>query len=299
MRLKRSAALPRLAPLLAVPFLLLACDGDGIDDAWYDRALPTSATRSPGGGASLTILITDAPVEGLESLVVSIERVEAHRPGGPFFEILHGPVTFDLLEFRDRVFQLGRFDMPPGKYTQIRLYVTEAEATVDGETHPVRIPSGKVRINRPFTLPEDAIAVMLLDFDAEESLHLHVTGNDRYILRPVIKVKGMEFFTEEDCVSPESTAPADGETDVPVDTTVAVTFPADTELPDDPSGLIVLTDGDGNEVAGTTAANGQTVTFTPDADLDPDTTYTVTVAIHALEGYGYCPASTFSFTTAP
>lgn len=255
-----------------------------------------------GGGATgtyLSILLTDKPIEGLESVVVTIESVEVHQTGGPFYEVLEGPITVDLVELKDALIPLGEIELEAGKYTQVRLIVSEGEVTVDGKTHPLKIPSGEVKIQGPWTIPEGVLAVLVLDFDAEESLHVVQAGNkDKYILRPVIKPIDFEIKTIDDCIEQESTSPADGDTDVSVDTTVSVTFPEGTEMPEDPSGLITVTDPDGEEVPGEVTVAGTTATFTPDDPLAYETTYTVTAHRSALPDFIYCPdQDSFSFTT--
>jgi hypothetical protein len=48
------------------------------------------------------------------------------------------------------------------------------------------VPSGKVDVVVPFTISAGELTEIVLDFDAALSVHLHETGNHRYILRPVI-----------------------------------------------------------------------------------------------------------------
>ena len=281
---------------LAAALLLVACTGS--EFGAYDVGSPAPPAWGPGRGASLEILLKDGPIDGLDAVVVTIESIELHKTGGPFFTVLDEPKTFDLLKLRTRTFRIARLDLDAGKYTQIRLIVSAGEVTVDGETHPLEIPSGEVKIIKPFTIPEGALGVMVLDFDAEESIHIVETGGGRYILRPVVKIEELRFFTEEDCPAADPTAPADGATDVAVDTAVTATFPDGTEMPDDPSGLITVVSEDGTEVAGTVTVDGTTATFTPDAPLEAGKKYTVTVHRNELPGYKFCPRTETSFTTA-
>jgi hypothetical protein len=182
-----------LLTAFACALLLLGCSDSGFGPLSYGPL--TSPTGQHGQPATLEILLKDAPVEGLEALVITMESLELHHTGGPFFEALAGPRTFDLLQLRDRTLSIASLDLDPGRYTQIRIFVSEAIATVEGEERDVKVPSGKIKIIHPFELPEGATAVMIIDFDAEESLHLHETGNGQLILRPVIKIEGFEFDT--------------------------------------------------------------------------------------------------------
>ena len=88
----------------------------------------------------------------------------------------------------------------------------------------------------------------------------------------------------------QSTSPADTATGVAVGTTVSATF--DENLGGTPA--IALSPA----VAGSTNVTGATITFTPSADLDPSTTYTVTVS-GIEDALGNTSTNeTFSFTTA-
>jgi hypothetical protein len=50
----------------------------------------------------------------------------------------------------------------------------------------LRIPSGKVKLNREFAVENDSTTTMLLDFDGDRSIHQ--TGNGTYMMSPVIGV---------------------------------------------------------------------------------------------------------------
>jgi hypothetical protein len=82
---------------------------------------------------------------------------------------------------------LGLASLACGRYTEIRLYVTEATAFF-GDTEEqvsLTIPgkSGIVRIVRPFTISPNTPSTITIDFDANRSVVK--TGNS-YILKPVV-----------------------------------------------------------------------------------------------------------------
>ncbi len=94
--------------------------------------------------------------------------------------------------------------------------------------------------------------------------------------------------------------PADGATDVAIDVVLSATF--DKEI--DPAtldGAFTLTADGGGDVAGTAALSGDglTATFTPDADLAYDTTYTAEIAgtVATTDGTSLDGAASWSFTT--
>jgi len=94
------------------------------------------------------------------------------------------------------------------------------------------------------------------------------------------------------------TSPPAGAALVPVDTAVVVTFTEDLD-PETTTDAIGLATSGGDPVAGATTHSGDVLTFTPDADLDWDTTYTATVAgtVANLDHDAMGDDVTFSFTT--
>jgi len=98
---------------------------------------------------------------------------------------------FDLITLQD-VSELlvdGSFDA--GKYTQLRLFISEVSVLVEGgaSEEPVEIPSvyqTGIKLIHPFEIVDGEETVLTIDFDAEKSVVK--TGNGEYKLKPVIKV---------------------------------------------------------------------------------------------------------------
>ena len=71
----------------------------------------------------------------------------------------------------------------------MRLYTgVGSNVLLDGLTHPLEIPSGSrsgLKLNIQVTITGGVKYVLALDFDASHSIV--VTGNGRYMLKPVIK----------------------------------------------------------------------------------------------------------------
>ncbi len=106
---------------------------------------------------------------------------------------------FDLLELQDGNFDLlAQAELATGKYTQIRLKITDAVdesgnpktyVAVDNETYPLTVPSGTksgLKLTKPFTIEPEGETVLYLDFDASKSVKQ--TGSGKYKLQPTIKV---------------------------------------------------------------------------------------------------------------
>lgn len=151
-----------------------------------------------GAQGQLKIFITDAPLE-VEKLVVYFSEIAVHRTGAGF-ESWKVSQPLDLIELLNAEKLLSAISLPAGFYTQIRFVFDPASSyiMVGGEKPPLEVPSGEIKISANFQVQEGAATKLLLDFDAEKSIHVIGAGkkdtkNTKYILRPVIKVKSVSF----------------------------------------------------------------------------------------------------------
>jgi len=180
---KHLAAL--LLLLLGVLAVLAGCGSDR-----------NTSTR-PGFG-SVHIRMTDAPAD-YDQVNVVVREVRVHQAGNGdggdddgWIVIPITETTFDLLQLRNGVSTtLGISEnVPVGHYDQIRLVLGDgSNVVVDGVTHPLTVPSGMqsgLKINGEFDVVEGETRELLLDFDAANSIH--VTGNGKYMLHPVIRL---------------------------------------------------------------------------------------------------------------
>jgi PKD repeat protein len=107
-----------------------------------------------------------------------------------WYNIEENSQIFDLIALENIEEDLGLEDLPVGKYTQIRLTIEEANIKIDNDgdikVYDLKIPSNKIKLIKPFYIYEDDTTTLILDFDAKESVHK--TGNNKYIMRPTIKV---------------------------------------------------------------------------------------------------------------
>lgn len=99
-----------------------------------------------------------------------------------------GTQTFDLVQLAaSKSFSsLGLTKLAGGLYTEVRLYVAKATATLsDGSTVTLNIP-GKaniVRIVEPFTIVSGKTTTVSVDFDAQNSV---IKAGNVYLLKPVV-----------------------------------------------------------------------------------------------------------------
>jgi hypothetical protein len=148
--------------------------------------------NQPATKATIAVRLTDAPAE-YDAVNITFSEVAVSMNGG--WIVLSGQEsTIDLLEWNNgNSIELGRADVDPGKVTQIRLMVTEAEVVVDGTPYEVTIPSGDqtgLKLITNFDLVAGSTYEFMVDFDAHASIV--TTGNPQspkgYKLKPTLRV---------------------------------------------------------------------------------------------------------------
>ena len=149
------------------------------------------APSSPVDRGTIEVRATDPPPADVAHAVVYLSGVEVHYVSGNATEwitIVDAPPSFDLMEVLDGVEEiLGSADVAAGKYTQIRMEVDRVEVvTTAGDSYTAEIPSGTLKIVRPFTVEPGGTTILTLDFDGEKSLIL--TGKGKALFKPVVKL---------------------------------------------------------------------------------------------------------------
>lgn len=144
---------------------------------------------SSSGSTPVTVKLTDAPGE-YDAVIVSIKSVViVTDKGEQTFAVGGGPI--DILHFRmGKDTLLAAKDIPAGTIQQIRLVLNDTgnRVVVGGTSYDLTTPSGQtsgVKLNVHDNLIAGIAYTLKLDFDAAQSIVL--TGNGKYILKPVIR----------------------------------------------------------------------------------------------------------------
>ncbi len=204
---------------LALPLVLLTACGVG---AGGENGTSTSGEKLSAGtlGVALTAEGSSrGPVDDgdLDALLVQIVEVRVHGDGG-WVTINDEPQQVDILRLGEHAAELGFSKLPDGNYKQIRLVVEEGSASVvitpDGESHPLKTPSGEqsgLKIKGDFEVAECVDTEVTLALDAGKSIHVHRTGKgDRWILRPVIRATTQQYEREDCGTTPDPNDPGEG-----------------------------------------------------------------------------------------
>lgn len=160
-------------------------------------ALSACKKEDKGQTGNMTVQMVDAPGD-FKEVNVEVTGVEIHYDDG---DTINGWVSlptkagiYDLLTLQDSVTALlaTGTNLRVGKVTQMRLLLGSNNTIVIDSvgTYPLVVPSGqqsgiKIKINE--NIPVNRDLMITLDFDAEKSIVK--TGNDKYMLKPVIFVK--------------------------------------------------------------------------------------------------------------
>ncbi len=153
-----------------------------------------SGGSSGSGDASLTLGITDAPVDEAEAVVITFDTVELQGPERETITFDEAK-TINLLDLQgtEQELLLDSYVLPAGEYQWIRLGVIEDPALtyiqVAGEQYPLEIPSNAqtgLKLNRGFTLAAGGVTSFTIDFDLRKSVHQQGTGD--YKLRPTLRI---------------------------------------------------------------------------------------------------------------
>lgn len=167
----------------------------------------SDSVTGPTGTGTLQLNLTDSPFSDAESVLITFSTVQAFRDDAeapepvPFADHAESR-TCDLKKLVGAQDVLGAETLPSGHYTQLRLGISSAAIYFDNEadgapcapslTPPegamavVEVPSGVIKLNRPFDLFSGGGRAIVLDFDGDQSIIR--TGNGDYALKPVITV---------------------------------------------------------------------------------------------------------------
>ena len=193
--------------------------------------LPTLEEESitPGKGR-LEIYLTDSSEkykandsENYLAVYITISKIQVHLAGedgedeGEWIWVVDEESNYELIEeLTDNSILLSEVELTPGKYTQIRLFITKANVWVEiasegseeniesdsdeekdiivessefYEEYNLEIPSNLqtgLKLIHPFEIIENGETKLTIDFDAEKSIVK--IGNGSYKLKPVIKI---------------------------------------------------------------------------------------------------------------
>ncbi len=163
--------------LLVSTAMLTACSGTAEGPAVPEELSGTVEFRA-----------TDAPPKDISHIWVTTDKIEVHKADADedtWVTVVDQEQRFDLVAIQGAEVFLGEEEVAAGQYTQIRLDVTEVIVTMEGEDITARLPSGKLKVVRPWEVKPGEKTILTLDFEADK--FVVVTGKTAQV-KPVIKL---------------------------------------------------------------------------------------------------------------
>jgi len=137
---------------------------------------------------TIDIKVTDAPVQDLSSLNITVDQFEVHQRETDQWmnvSITGGQVTFDLVRLRNITQDAAIGQIPPGNYTMIKMHVLSAVAQINGgEVITVTFPPNKLLIQVHFEVEEGQTTSIILDMQVDT---IKIAANPQHNVSPVIK----------------------------------------------------------------------------------------------------------------
>jgi len=173
-------------------------------------------SSTPATKGTVNVFVTDAPPEGnVTKIMVAVSEIQIHKAGAGqeqeqastenvtqeqekqqaqeaqgewiTIDLSDNATTFDLLEIKGIEQYIGTKDVEEGKYTQVRLVVDKIQVKLgDGDLQDATVPSGELKIVRPFNVVADEATILVLDFEADKMVN--VTGANKITVKPVVKL---------------------------------------------------------------------------------------------------------------
>lgn len=161
----------------------------------------SSAGGAGNASSTLNLAVTDTPVDGAQSVVVTFTGVELMGPNGQQSFSFASEKQIDLLKQQgtNSASLLAGATIPAGNYQWIRLDIDAANSyiiTSTGAQYPLTIPSGSqtgLKLVSGFTAAQGSVANFMIDFNLRQSItQSNAGGSVSYMLTPALRLINMQ-----------------------------------------------------------------------------------------------------------
>ncbi|MBI2658130.1 DUF4382 domain-containing protein [Candidatus Woesearchaeota archaeon] len=151
-----------------------------------------SASAKAKGNAIFAITDAAANMGSVTSVKVTVDKLAVHSDAQGWVNISISPQTFDLLELNAKSTNelIADVSLEPGTYNQLRLDISKVMVTDASGEQEAKLPSNELKIFGTLVVGANSTSTATFDFIANESLH--VTGNGKYVMAPVVKLETKE-----------------------------------------------------------------------------------------------------------
>jgi len=159
----------------------------------------SNGNASSSNTGRVSLLLTDGPTDDFDQINITLESISflSDDDEAPEVVLFEETRVINLLALQNYSDWLSTTTVPVGTYSKIRLNVSQVELVkLDDEgnvleSNIAKLPAnGKIDLNPKgtFDVVSDSNLMIELDMDANKSIKVVVTGNGKYIFRPVIFV---------------------------------------------------------------------------------------------------------------
>lgn len=147
--------------------------------------------------SSMTLGVTDTPVDGVQKVNVAFTGVDLMGPNGLVQHTFSNEKTVDLLSLQGNASAtlLSGVSIPAGNYQWIRFDIDTANSDVIGQNggqYPLTIPSGSqtgLKLVSGFTAAQGGKLNFMVDFDLRKALTSTTTpSGTSYTLKPALRL---------------------------------------------------------------------------------------------------------------
>lgn len=156
---------------------------------FYSKSNYSSGYQDGKGKVAFVITDAAANMGTVSKVEVTVDSITIHSEAEGWVSLSSASKTYDLLELKAKGTNalLVETNVKEGNYDQIRLNISKVVVTDSEGKHEAKLPSNELKINQDIEVRENSTTSAKFDFIADESLH--VTGNGKYILAPVIQLE--------------------------------------------------------------------------------------------------------------
>ncbi len=131
-------------------------------------------------------------IQGIESLILTVREMVVIDSNDNHITILDEERTIDILGVsRSEPVILSDVSIEPGVYKELRLVLNDENTiTINGETYPIRIPSGEqsgLKLKGPFEIFNGKLFTLMIELNTDRSVHWN--QGQGYSLRPVLNIE--------------------------------------------------------------------------------------------------------------